>query len=119
MPSIQHPSSTDSNVSSGHYIKIPDDHNLIEGKAIDLPPLPKVVIFALDRGVLKLLSPINMSSKRIAAASIGSPSGHPPMQQFRMSPMQPSFVTASPAKFYHAAAMFSHTLRLARPPLAP
>ena len=49
-------------------------------KAIrDLPPLLKAVIFAPDRGVLKLLSLINISSKRIAAASIGSPSGRPPI----------------------------------------
>jgi len=39
--------------------------------------LPKVVIFAPDRGVAKLLPLINMSSKR-PAASIGSPSNRPP-----------------------------------------
>ena len=45
----------------------------------DLPPLPKVVIFAPDRGVLKLLSLINISSKRTTTASISSPSSRLPM----------------------------------------
>jgi hypothetical protein len=50
----------------------------LECEAIrDLSPLPKAVIFAPHRGVSKLLSLINMSSKRTAAASIGSPSGRP------------------------------------------
>ena len=45
----------------------------------DLPPLLKAVIFALDRSVLKLLSLINISSKRTTAASISSPSGRLPI----------------------------------------
>jgi hypothetical protein len=40
----------------------------LESEAIrDLPPLPKVVIFALDRGISKLLSSTNISFKRTAA----------------------------------------------------
>ena len=60
-------------------LELPTALNLeLEFEAIrDLPPLPKVVIFAPDRGVSKLLSLINISSKRSAAASIGSPPGHP------------------------------------------
>jgi len=41
-------------------------------------PSPKVVISVLGRGVIKLLSLINMSSKRPAPASAGSPSSRPP-----------------------------------------
>jgi len=52
----------------------------LESEAVrNLPPLPKAVIFAPDRGVPKLLSLINMSSKCTAAASIGSPFSRPPM----------------------------------------
>ena len=45
-------------------------------------PPTKAVIFALDRGVLKLLSLISISSKHTAAAFIGGPSGRPLMQRF-------------------------------------
>ena len=40
--------------------------------------LTKVVISVLDRGVAKLLSLTNMSSKRPAPTSAGSPSTRPP-----------------------------------------
>ena len=45
---------------------------------LNFSPSPKVVISVLDRGVTKLLSLINMSSKRPASASVGSPSSRPP-----------------------------------------
>jgi hypothetical protein len=45
---------------------------------LNFSPSPKVVISASDRGVVKFLPLLNMSSKRPAAASIGSPSSHLP-----------------------------------------
>jgi len=45
---------------------------------LNFSPSPKVVISVPDRGVVKLLSLINMSSKRPAPASAGSPSSRPP-----------------------------------------
>ena len=42
-----------------------------------------------DRGVTRLPSLINISSKRPAPASAGSPSTRPPTQRFRLSPVPP------------------------------
>jgi hypothetical protein len=39
---------------------------------LDFSPSLKVMISVLDRGVVRLLSPINMSSKRSARTSTGS-----------------------------------------------
>ena len=52
-------------------------------------PSPKVVISVPDRGVVKLLSLTNISSKRPAPASAGSPSSCPPTQRFRLLPVPP------------------------------
>lgn len=43
---------------------------------LNFSPLPKVVISIPDRGVIRLLSLINISSKRPAPTSAGSPSTH-------------------------------------------
>jgi hypothetical protein len=45
---------------------------------LNFSPLLKVVISVPDYGVVKLLSLINMSSKRPAPAPVGSPSSRPP-----------------------------------------
>ena len=52
-------------------------------------PSPKVVISILDRSVIRLLSLINISSKRPTPTSTGSPSTRPPTQQFRLLPVPP------------------------------
>lgn len=54
------------------------------------------MIFAPDRSVSRLLSLINIRSKRTAASFIGSPSGRALMQRFRMSPIQSSSSIARP-----------------------
>ena len=56
---------------------------------LNFSPSPKVVISVPDRGVARLLSLINMSSKRPAPTSAGSPSTRPPAQRFRLSPVPP------------------------------
>ena len=56
---------------------------------LNFSPSPKVVISVPDRGVARLLSLINMSSKRPAPTSAGSPSTRPPTQRFRLLPVPP------------------------------
>jgi len=61
------------------YIKFAARSSELNFKAIlNFPPLPKVIISVLDCSVIKPLSLINISSKRPAPASIGSPSSYPP-----------------------------------------
>ena len=62
-------------------------------------PLLKVVISVLDRSVAGLLSLINISSKRPALTSAGSPSTHPPTQRFRLSPVPPPSAISRPPPF--------------------
>ena len=56
---------------------------------LNFSPSPKVVISVLDRSIAKILSLINISSKRPTTASTGSPSSRPPTQQFQLSPAPP------------------------------
>jgi len=66
---------------------------------LNFSPSLKVVISVPDRGVIKLLSPINMSSKRPAPAPAGSPSSRPPTQRFRLSPVPPPSAIGRPPPF--------------------
>jgi hypothetical protein len=56
---------------------------------LNFSPLPKVVISVPGRGVTRLLSFINMRSKRPAPTSAGSPSTWPPAWRFRLLPVPP------------------------------
>ena len=56
----------------------PTSNSELDFEAIlNFSPSPKVVISVPDRGVARLLSLINMSSKRPASTSAGSPSACP------------------------------------------
>ena len=71
----------------------PTSNSELDFEAIlNFSPSPKVVISVLDRGVARLLSLINMSSKRPTPTSAGRPSTHPPTQQFQLSPIPPPSV---------------------------
>ena len=72
---------------------------------LNFPPSPKVVISVPDCGVAKLLSLINMSSKRPAPAPAGSPSSRPPTQRFRLSPAPPSSAIGRPPPFMQSLSM--------------
>ena len=54
---------------------------------LNFSPSPKVVISVPDRGVARLLSLINMSSKRPAPTSAHSPSTRLPTQRFQLPPV--------------------------------
>ena len=60
---------------------------------------PSHTLSILDCGVVNLLSLINMSSKRPASTSVGSPSSRLPTQRFRLSPVPPSTAIGRPPPF--------------------